>query len=55
MILILNDEKPIININITKGSATVAYNDLENITRTVNLTEGQKYIFNDENRIGIIN
>jgi len=39
-----------ITINVKNGSATVAFNDLENVSTVINLKEGEKFIFNDDTR-----
>jgi len=46
----INTDKPIVNLNIIKGSITTAYNDLNLVSHIVNFKEGQKVIFNDSTR-----
>ncbi len=51
--LVIDEQKPIITINVNKGSVTIAYNDLQNISHTQTIYEGKQFIFNDELRTTI--
>lgn len=52
MVVSIDDKKPLININVLKGSITLAFNDLQNQSNVVSVNQGQEYIFNDETREG---
>lgn len=45
-------EKESIRITVKRGSVTIAFNDLQNVSNVINLKEGDKYLFDDENRQG---
>ena len=42
--------KPIITVSVTSGSATFAYNNINNISRVVEVVEGKILTFNDDTR-----
>lgn len=42
-------------ISVESGSATVAFNDRDNLTNILTVDEGREYIFNNDSRIGGIN
>jgi hypothetical protein len=55
IVVIANDSKtPDITVSVEEGSAKVAYVDLENNSNVLNLKSGQKYVFNDNKKEGII-
>jgi hypothetical protein len=43
-----------IAVTVQSGSVQIAFNDLENIVTKVELMKGQKYLFDDETRVGEI-
>jgi len=50
IILTIDKETAEITISVKKGSATAAFNDLENLSNVVNIKEGEKFVFNDDTR-----
>lgn len=50
---IVTDEKTdLIEITVKRGSVRIAFNDLKNISNVVTLSEGDRYLFDDEKRLG---
>ncbi len=48
MVLTVSDTTPFITLDIKKGSATIAYNDSQNISQVVKVKEGKRFVFNDD-------
>lgn len=48
--LTIDKETGKITINVKRGSATVGFNNLENVSTVLNIQEGKKFIYNDETR-----
>lgn len=46
----IDEEKGLVNLNIISGSITVAFNDLNLVSKEVNFTSGQRVTFNDLTR-----
>ncbi|HKB88376.1 MAG TPA: hypothetical protein VKC53_01865 [Patescibacteria group bacterium] len=46
----INKLKPIITLTVNSGSATIAYNNIYNISRLFSVTMGQTVTFNDDTR-----
>jgi hypothetical protein len=44
------EEKPIVTVEVIKGSAKFAYNNINNDTRYLEVSAGKKLIFNDDTR-----
>lgn len=52
---IVTDEKAMtVEITVKRGSVRIAFNDLENISNVVSLSQGDRYLFDDEKRRGNI-
>lgn len=54
LIISLDKHKQIITIEVVKGNINTAFNNLNNVSRIATINEGEKYIFNDNTRNGII-
>lgn len=50
----VDDIKHIIEINVINGSATLGYNNLDYESKVIMLEKDQKFIFDDDNRVGEI-
>jgi hypothetical protein len=48
--IVIDDKKPTITIEVTDGSAILAYNNLNYDTQSLTLLKGRKVIFNDSSR-----
>ncbi|HEX6977053.1 MAG TPA: hypothetical protein VF185_01670 [Patescibacteria group bacterium] len=48
MTLTVSDTTPFTTLDVTKGLATVAYNDSENVSQVVEVKEGQRFVFNND-------
>lgn len=48
--LTIDKESAEITIVVKKGSATVGFNNLENISTVINIEEGEEFIYNDDTR-----
>lgn len=55
MSLSVDKDKTKVNITVNKGSATIAYNDLQYISRVANIEKGQTYVFDDGSRTIVSN
>ncbi|MDO8611026.1 MAG: hypothetical protein Q7R95_10905 [bacterium] len=54
-IQIVTDEKiGLIEITVKRGSVRIAFNDLQNISNVVSLSQGDQYLFDDKKRQGNI-
>lgn len=47
-------KKRVITVSINSGSITVAYNDLQNISKVITVTEGKQFVFNNNARQAVI-
>jgi len=50
----IDDKTAYISITVKNGSAKIGFNDLQNVSNVVNLSGGDKYIFNDDTREGTL-
>ena len=50
----LDDSAPFVTVVVNSGSATVAYNNISNISRVLTVNAGQKLTFNDHTRRVVI-
>jgi len=50
----INPDTHIISLTVNKGSVKIAYNDLRYNTQTLEIKEGQKFIFSDDDREGMV-
>lgn len=48
--LAIDEEEPTITINVNEGKATIAYNDLQNISHVLTIDQGESFVFDDQNR-----
>lgn len=48
--LTVDKENAEISIDVKKGSATVAFNNLENVSTVIDIEEGEKFTYNDDSR-----
>jgi hypothetical protein len=46
----VNPLKPIVTVSVSSGSATFAYNNINNVSRVLTVTSGKKLTFNDGTR-----
>lgn len=46
----IDKDLPVITTEIVSGSATFAYNDINNTSQVLTLKTGQKFVFNDDTR-----
>ncbi len=50
----VSDTKPTTTINVDTGSATVAYNDSQNVSIVKTINSGEQFIFDNDAREGVI-
>lgn len=50
--IVLDPDQQTVAINANKGTATVAYNDVNLVSQVVTIPQGKQYYFDDQTRIG---
>lgn len=51
----VDEENSQIVLKVDKGSATVAFNDTENLTNILTISSGNEYVFDNDAKVGEIN
>lgn len=50
----VDGEVGVVTLNVVSGTSTVAYNDINNISRVLEVDAGKKLIFNDDTRRAVV-
>jgi len=50
----IDEKHPLVTVTMNKGTATLAYNNTNDVATLVKLNEGESYVFNNEKRKGAI-
>jgi hypothetical protein len=52
IVISIDPDQPLMTVNVKKGYVKIAFNDKDNLTNVVEVKEGERFVFDDEEREG---